>query len=195
MIASVGLALDQVSKAVAVDLLALGPSHVGPLHLRLVANRGILLGIVALPVWTMTVITLVVVGVATRTLLGGPTPRRAVGAALLTAGALGNLVDRLVERPGFPANAVVDWLSLGRTTFNIADVLLVAAAILLLGSASLPTDRAIPVAVADSRAEDRPHSPARARVRAPSGASHRLLASVSDIGEDAGPANPEHTPS
>ncbi len=43
---------------------------------------------------------------------------------------------RYLRRTGFPSNAVVDWLSFGGMTFNLADVFLVAAVLLLLGQAS-----------------------------------------------------------
>ncbi|MFV1999403.1 MAG: signal peptidase II, partial [Acidimicrobiia bacterium] len=50
---------------------------------------------------------------------------------LLAGGALGNLVDRFQDRHFFPSGAVVDWISAGRITFNLADVFLIAGVILL----------------------------------------------------------------
>jgi len=127
--------LDQVTKAVAETVLASGPVHVGILHLRLVANRGILLGLIELPTWLLTLVVLAVVAVAARAVWRGNLYESVVF-ALLSGGAVGNLLDRYLQRPGFPPNAVVDWLSFGGMTFNLADVFIVASALLLLGQAS-----------------------------------------------------------
>lgn len=38
---------------------------------------------------------------------------------------MGNVADRFVQRDAFPPQAVVDWVSFGRMTFNLADVFIV----------------------------------------------------------------------
>ncbi len=52
---------------------------------------------------------------------------------------LGNLLDRFLRRGFFLPNAVVDWISFGGMTFNLADVFLVAGPTTLLLS-SAPDD-------------------------------------------------------
>jgi len=128
-------ALDQATKAVATQMLASGPAHVGVLHLRLVANRGILLGMIELPTWLITLIALTVVAVTGRAARRGNT-LSSIAFALASGGAIGNLIDRYLQRPNFPPNAVVDWLSFGGMTFNLSDVFLVAAVLLLSGNES-----------------------------------------------------------
>lgn len=123
--------VDLVTKAAAVEALAAGPMHVGIFHLRLVANRGILMGMLAAPVVLVFAATLAVVVVAIRaTRTSGAFVSIAFG--LMAGGALGNLMDRFVERRGFPTNAVVDWLSFGGMTFNLADVALLIGVVMLL---------------------------------------------------------------
>ncbi len=53
--------------------------------------------------------------------------------SLLLAGAAGNLIDRLVRDPGFARGAVVDFLQLPSwPIFNLADICIVSAAVLLV---------------------------------------------------------------
>ncbi len=59
-----------------------------------------------------------------------------VGYALLIGGTTGNLIDRYPQGPDFPSNAVVDWLSFGGTTLNLADVFIVATVLFLVGDGS-----------------------------------------------------------
>ncbi|MCZ7531276.1 MAG: signal peptidase II [Acidimicrobiia bacterium] len=123
-IAAAALLVDQISKAFALRWLADGPVDVlGPFSFRLVANRGILLGIPA-PVWVVFVATTVLLIASVRAL---PTASasRAVGLGLAIGGALGNVADRLIERGGFPEAAVVDWITWSSgPTFNLADAFL-----------------------------------------------------------------------
>jgi len=125
------VAVDQISKLVAVSALMSGPVDLRILRLRLVANRGILLGLHA-PTVVIVLATLGVLAVALQAI------RRAdlaasVGYGLIAGGAIGNLADRLVERSMFPPQAVVDWISFGGITFNLADVAVVAGALVALG--------------------------------------------------------------
>lgn len=125
------VAIDQLTKALAVEALSSGPAHVGILHLRLIANRGLLMGMLPVPFVVVAVATLLVVFTAIRAgRRSGPHTSIAFG--LLAGGALGNFVDRLLQRPQFPANAVVDWVSFGGMTFNLADVALLIGALIFL---------------------------------------------------------------
>ncbi|MEZ5170662.1 MAG: signal peptidase II [Acidimicrobiia bacterium] len=134
-VAIAALVVDQISKAIAVGWLAHGPVDLpGPISLRLVANRGILMGIPA-PLWVVFAATAVLLIVSVRA-FPTATPARAVGLGLAIGGALGNLVDRLVQRGGFPDAAVVDWITWSSgPTFNLADVFLIVGVILAWGSA------------------------------------------------------------
>ena len=132
------LATDQVSKAVAVSLLSSGPVTFGGLRLHLVANRGILMGVPA-PTAVILLVTIGVVVVALRT---SRTPDRiaALAYGLIAGGALGNLVDRMIQRELFPRGAVVDWISFGKMTFNLADVFLVVGVAMVILFAGSPED-------------------------------------------------------
>ncbi len=134
-VAGAAVVLDQVTKSIAEVTLASGPAHVGPLHLRLVANRGIFMGMIGLPMWLITSGTLAVVVVAARAVWRGGS-HRSMAYPLLIGGAVGNLLDRYLQRSGFPSHAVVDWLSFGGTTFNLADVFIISALVLLVAQES-----------------------------------------------------------
>ena len=55
----------------------------------------------------------------------------AVALGLILAGALGNLVDRVVRSPGFGRGAVVDFIDVKYfATFNIADSCITCGAVL-----------------------------------------------------------------
>jgi lipoprotein signal peptidase len=60
---------------------------------------------------------------------------------LLIGGALGNLVDRFQDRHFFPPAAVVDWITAGRITFNLADLFLIMAMVTLVAVSSRGTAR------------------------------------------------------
>jgi len=126
-------AIDQMTKGIAVHVLSSSSATVGGLHLHLVANRGILMGFPA----PTAVIVLATIGVAVVALRAARGPDRATAIAygLVVGGALGNLVDRVVQRGAFPPQAVVDWISFGRMTFNLADVFIVAGLAMVLFSA------------------------------------------------------------
>ena len=138
------LAVDQVSKEIALHGLLSGPTTVGGVQLNLVANRGVLFGFPA-PLVVVVIATIGVIAVAVRASRGsGVLPAVAYG--LLVGGALGNLADRFQDRHFFPPSAVVDWIVAGRFTFNLADVSLVVAiaTLLLLSMRSDPSPGAKP---------------------------------------------------
>jgi signal peptidase II len=126
----VAVVLDQVTKYLATRMLAEGPLDLGIVGLRLVANRGALMGI---PAPT----ALIVLGAAAGLMValrgfGGASLSASVGYGLIAGGALGNLVDRFIERGSFPPNAVVDWIGYGHITFNPADALILAGLLLVM---------------------------------------------------------------
>jgi lipoprotein signal peptidase len=123
-------AADQVTKEMALHGLASGPTSFGGVRLRLVANRGILLGFPA-PTLLIVLATVGVVVLALRS-TRGQTRGMTVAYGLFAGGALGNLADRFQDRHLFPPNAVVDWIAAGRVTFNLADVILVVGLVLML---------------------------------------------------------------
>jgi signal peptidase II len=56
-----------------------------------------------------------------------------VALALVLAGAVGNLIDRMVRSPGFLRGAVVDFIRVGNfPTFNVADSAITIGAVLLV---------------------------------------------------------------
>ena len=126
----VAFAIDQITKAVAVRVLSEGSATVGGLHLHLVANRGILMGL-SVPVVVFVAATIGVVVVAFRST--APSDRAtALAWGLVVGGALGNVVDRMVQRTAFPPRAVVDWIASGQMTFNLADVFIVGGIALMI---------------------------------------------------------------
>ncbi|MCL1693421.1 MAG: signal peptidase II [Actinomycetia bacterium] len=124
------LAIDQTSKEIALHALSTGSVTFGALHLHLVANRGILMGFPA-PTAAIVIATIGVIIMAFRS-ARGPDVVTMLAYGLLAGGAMGNLVDRFQDRHLFLPGAVVDWISLGRITFNLADVFLLTGAITLL---------------------------------------------------------------
>lgn len=140
VVAAAALLLDQISKDLAVTLLnGEAPVTVGPLALTYAQNPGAALGAFAdlpesmrLPVvflLTAVVIFVLLPAIALRVRSGR---RRQVGIALVVSGAFGNLIDRV--RHGF----VIDFVTLNPRlsdrfpVFNLADVALIAGALLLV---------------------------------------------------------------
>jgi signal peptidase II len=130
LLAGAIVALDQISKAVALDRLPLGvpvPLVDGLLALTLVLNPGLAFGLLGgvPPAWRWTVagLSLVALAVLARVALrvlpgGGWTGRLAIG--LIFGGAVGNLVDR--ARFGAVVDFVdVHWRGWHWPAFNVAD--------------------------------------------------------------------------
>jgi signal peptidase II len=127
VIAVLGVAADAATKAWAVSRLSGGRDidvPGGVLRLQLVLNHGASFGL-----GSGTEPLLAAAGFVAVILLGtwavrtsGRTER--FGAALATAGAAGNLIDRLFRAPSVLHGGVVDWLHLSfyGPTFNLADV-------------------------------------------------------------------------
>jgi signal peptidase II len=129
-IAAIWLLLDQATKALASTLLRDRVVDLGVLDLRLIHNEG---GAFGLDLgWFPGVFILVTVAVVVLVARALPrTERLSLAAAygLITGGALGNVVDRIVRPPGFPNGAVVDFFDLRWwPVFNVADVGIVVGA-------------------------------------------------------------------
>ena len=137
LLASIGVVLDQATKELAEAKLSrseyvpwLG-EHVG---WQLVHNPGGAFGLPA-PSWVFLLVTVLVVGIVVRTL---PTTRHVLPATaygLLLAGAVGNLLDRIL-RPGddeLLGGYVVDFVAWGTfPRFNVADSAITVGFVLLV---------------------------------------------------------------
>jgi signal peptidase II len=135
-VAAVVLALDMVTKVLAVNLLTPGRpvSIIGEtVTWTLVRNSGAAFSMATGYTWLLTVIaTGVVVGIfwMGRQLVS---PWWAIGLGMILGGATGNLVDRFFRSPGPLRGHVVDFLSIGWwPVFNVADPSVVGGAILLV---------------------------------------------------------------
>lgn len=135
-VAAVVLALDVVTKVLAVKLLQPGkpvPIIGDTVTWTLVRNSGAAFSFATGYTWVLTLIAIsVVVGIL---IIG----RRlvstwwAIGLGMILGGALGNLVDRFFRAPGPLRGHVVDFLSVGWwPVFNVADPSVVGGAILLV---------------------------------------------------------------
>jgi signal peptidase II len=136
-VAGVVLALDVVTKVLAVKLLIPGQSVsiIGDtVTWTLVRNSGAAFSMATGYTWVLTLVALgVVLGIfwMGRRLVS---PWWAIGLGMILGGALGNLVDRFFRSPGPLHGHVVDFLSIGWwPVFNVADPAVVGGAILLVG--------------------------------------------------------------
>ncbi|NQU75884.1 MAG: signal peptidase II [Planctomycetes bacterium] len=118
----------------------------GVLKLTLSTNPGIVFGFNKMPPMLVLAATIVAIGIVLYFFVTGPRDARLAqaGLAMILAGAVGNLYDRLffsTQLPGWPAGRgqVRDFIDLSQIgypwIFNLADVLLVVgvAALLLTG--------------------------------------------------------------
>lgn len=133
-IAILTYAADQAAKAWAVSALTGQPPHdlLGSLvRLNLIRNAGAAFSLGTGSTWLLTLIAVIVLVVIIRTSrrLGSTGWAWALG--LLLGGALGNLTDRLLRAPGFGQGHVVDFLDYGLFIGNVADIAIVAAAVLI----------------------------------------------------------------
>ncbi len=130
-VAAVWLALDQVTKALAVALLEVPGRAIdlGVMDLRVIRNPGGAFGFPGFP-GMFVVVSVVVLVLVTRALPRTDHLGLAVAYGLVTGGAVGNLVDRLTRAPGFPSGSVVDFFDLRWwPVFNVADVGIVTGAL------------------------------------------------------------------
>jgi signal peptidase II len=134
------LVADQVTKALAVALLERqAPFGLGVFDLRLIRNPGGAFGIPGAFPGLFVAVTVIVVALVARALPRTDQWPLALAYGLVTGGALGNVVDRIVRAPGFPSGHVVDFIDLRWwPVFNLADVGICVGAgmiVLLLGRA------------------------------------------------------------
>ena len=143
-IAAVVLALDIVTKVLAVKLLTPGqpvPIIGDTVTWTLVRNSGAAFSMATGYTWMLTLIASAVV-------LGNfwmgrrlVSPWWAVGLGMILGGAMGNLVDRFFRSPGPLRGHVVDFLSIGWwPVFNVADPSVVGGAILLVTLSAMGYD-------------------------------------------------------
>lgn len=132
VVVALWLVLDQATKVLAVQTLpatGVTGAQLGVFDLRLVRNPGGAFGIPGFPGLFLIVTALVIVLVV-RALPRTDRLSLAVVYGLVSGGALGNVVDRLVREPGFPSGHVVDFIDLGWwPVFNIADIGIVVGAV------------------------------------------------------------------
>ena len=131
-LAAVAIALDQVTKALALARLGNGVRVVlpGPLRgLRLVRNPGASLGLGSGSTWIISLIALaaclLIIVLALRTTSMVWT----LVLSLAFSGAAGNLIDRVAYASGFLDGAVVDFLDYGWSVGNVADIYLTLAGV------------------------------------------------------------------
>jgi signal peptidase II len=145
VLAGVVLVADQLTKWWALSTLETGervPLVGDLLGLRLVFNPGAAFSIATGMTWVLTIVVVVVVVVILRAVRRIGSRGWAVALGLLLGGALGNLGDRLLRDPGFAQGHVVDMIDYGVFVGNVADIAIVAAAILvaLLGLRGIGID-------------------------------------------------------
>ncbi len=131
-LAAVAIALDQVTKALALARLGDGVRVAlpGPLRgLRLVRNPGASLGLGSGSTWVISLIAMaaclliIVLALRTTSMLW------TLVLSLAFSGAAGNLIDRVAYASGFLDGAVVDFLDYGWSVGNVADVYLTLAGV------------------------------------------------------------------
>ena len=131
-LAAVAIALDQVTKALALARLGNGVRVAlpGPLRgLRLVRNPGASLGLGSGSTWVISLIAMaaclliIVLALRTTSMLW------TLVLSLAFSGAAGNLIDRVAYASGFLDGAVIDFLDYGWSVGNVADVYLTLAGV------------------------------------------------------------------
>lgn len=131
----IALAVDQLTKLWALSALSDGRTVrviPGLLSLTLVRNPGASLGFGSGATWVISLLAIVACVVLVA--LAWRTASTAWSAALAFAfaGALGNLIDRVVYASGFLDGKVVDFLNYGWSVGNVADIFLMAAGVAIV---------------------------------------------------------------
>ncbi|WP_115727109.1 signal peptidase II [Actinomyces culturomici] len=134
-VALAGVATDQATKLWALASLEEGRpiTLIGSLlTLQLTRNSGAAFSLGASSTWIFTVLAVVIVAALVYGLWRISSAGTAAAMGLLIGGALGNLIDRLVQPPAFGHGHVVDFLNYnGFFVGNVADIWIVVAAIWL----------------------------------------------------------------
>jgi signal peptidase II len=132
MVAGAWIVLDQATKVIAVAELSDRTIDLGVMDLRLVYNPNAAFGIPGFP-GMFVIIGVVVLVLIIRALR--QTDRLSIAAVygLITGGAMGNVIDRVIRAPGFPSGHVVDMFDLRWwPVFNVADAGITVGAVLML---------------------------------------------------------------
>ncbi|NMM97430.1 signal peptidase II [Bifidobacterium olomucense] len=134
-VAAIALIVDQLTKAWAMAALSGGQTVrviPGLLSFTLVRNPGASLGMGSGATWIISLVALVacvamvILGVRTVSM------KWSMIIALAFAGALGNLIDRVMYADGFLNGKVVDFLNYGWSVGNVADIYLVVAGVVMV---------------------------------------------------------------
>jgi len=132
-----GIGLDQITKALAIARLAPGesiPILSDVLTLRLLRNPGAAFSTGTSLTVVFSILALVVlIAVSVWVIPRVRSKLWAVAVGMGMAGVAGNFIDRLVRSPGPFRGHVIDFFSLKHfAVFNVADILLTCAAILIV---------------------------------------------------------------
>ncbi len=137
------LFLDQATKLWAVaGLEGRSPIDLGAFDLRVIRNPGGAFGFPGFFPGLFVIVTVIVIALVLRALPKIDRRMLALAYGLVTGGALGNVVDRIVRSPGFPSGHVVDFIDLRWwPVFNFADVgICVGAGLVVLILAKVERD-------------------------------------------------------
>ncbi|MPY79137.1 MAG: signal peptidase II [Actinophytocola sp.] len=141
IIALIVLGLDVATKILAVGVLeGQQPVRVlgGVVYLQLLRNPGAAFSMATGMTWLLAIIAIVVVGAICWIAPKLRSTGWAVGLALVLAGALGNLADRIFRAPGVLQGHVIDFFSVFAPNgevwpvFNVADSAIVCGGILIV---------------------------------------------------------------
>lgn len=135
LVAVVVVALDQLSKAWAVNALADGPIIIIEdfLQLRLTFNTGAAFSLFAKSGPVLGLVVVGVIALIVFALRDAGNVGEAIGLGLVLGGALGNLTDRLFRGDGLIDGAVVDFIGFSFfPTFNVADSAVTIGVMVLL---------------------------------------------------------------
>lgn len=141
LIALVVLGLDLATKILAVALLeGQPPVRVlgGAVYLQLLRNPGAAFSMATGMTWVLAVIAIIVIGAICWIAPKLRSTGWAIGLALVLAGALGNLIDRIFRAPGVLQGHVIDFISVFAPNgevwpvFNVADSAIVCGGILIV---------------------------------------------------------------
>lgn len=132
LVAVFAVITDQLTKAWALSALVEG-RRIGVIgeHLSLVLTRnsGVAFSLGASSTWIFTILALVIIGVLVYALVRARSTRLAASIGLLLGGAIGNLIDRLIQPPSFGQGHVIDFIDYaGFFVGNVADIWIVLGA-------------------------------------------------------------------
>lgn len=147
-VAAAVLAIDQITKWVAVSALSDGrrvPVAGALLSLRLLYNPGASLGMGSGMTWVISLAAIVACVVLCALAWATRSMAWTVSFALAFGGAAGNLIDRVARAGGFLDGRVIDFLDYGWSVGNVADIALMAAAVMIAVLIMRSTPFGVPV--------------------------------------------------